>query len=452
MLSRREVLNADALVVAGVAGPDVPSDIASRLNRHCHCVGTDVNGLRRELDHAVDSSLETSHPHLFSKLPVFVSERDRSAMRETIRAIESVTALPTYRQLVLGSAPNTASDEINSRAGILGYDFHITGEGPQLIEINTNPGGALLAVEMLRAQEQCCDIVGEYLDTTFDPDAVERRIVEAFQREWLQVRGNIPLTSVAIVDDNPTSQYLYPEFLLFKRLFENHRIRAVIASSDQLYFRDGRVFAGELPIDLVYNRLTDFDLAAGPNTILREAAVADTVVLVPNPTAHALYASKTNLAVLTDADILRSIGVEGHVIDVLLRGIPQSHTVDLADGAEWWSRRKDWFFKPANGYGSKGSYRGDKVTRGAFSNITKGQYVAQRIALPSERGQKEGPPLKFDVRNYVHDGEIMLSAARLYQGQTTNFRTAGGGFAPVYTPKQEGQRLLGTCAETKVRS
>lgn len=26
-----------------------------------------------------------------------------------------------------------------------------------------------------------------------------------------------------------------------------------------------------------------------------------------------------------------------------------------------------------------------------------------------------------------------LVAARLYQGQTTNFRTAGGGFAPVFT-------------------
>jgi hypothetical protein len=25
-----------------------------------------------------------------------------------------------------------------------------------------------------------------------------------------------------------------------------------------------------------------------------------------------------------------------------------------------------------------------------------------------------------------------LTAARLYQGQTTNFRTPGGGFAPVY--------------------
>jgi hypothetical protein len=26
-------------------------------------------------------------------------------------------------------------------------------------------------------------------------------------------------------------------------------------------------------------------------------------------------------------------------------------------------------------------------------------------------------------------------AARLYQGQTTNFRTAGGGFAPVFTER-----------------
>jgi hypothetical protein len=27
---------------------------------------------------------------------------------------------------------------------------------------------------------------------------------------------------------------------------------------------------------------------------------------------------------------------------------------------------------------------------------------------------------------------VQLVCARLYQGQTTNFRTPGGGFAPVY--------------------
>ena len=39
--------------------------------------------------------------------------------------------------------------------------------------------------------------------------------------------------------------------------------------------------------------------------------------------------------------------------------------------------------------------------------------------------------LKYDVRCYVYDGAIQLIAARLYQGQTTNFRTPGGGFAQI---------------------
>ena len=38
---------------------------------------------------------------------------------------------------------------------------------------------------------------------------------------------------------------------------------------------------------------------------------------------------------------------------------------------------------------------------------------------------------KFDVRCYVYDSKVQLIAARLYQGQTTNFRTPGGGFALV---------------------
>ena len=39
---------------------------------------------------------------------------------------------------------------------------------------------------------------------------------------------------------------------------------------------------------------------------------------------------------------------------------------------------------------------------------------------------------KTDVRLYVYNGQVLLTAARLYQGQTTNFRTPGGGFAPVF--------------------
>ena len=47
--------------------------------------------------------------------------------------------------------------------------------------------------------------------------------------------------------------------------------------------------------------------------------------------------------------------------------------------------------------------------------------------------------LKFDVRAYTYDGKVQLLAARMYGGQTTNFRTRGGGFAPVViVPQVDG--------------
>jgi len=53
--------------------------------------------------------------------------------------------------------------------------------------------------------------------------------------------------------------------------------------------------------------------------------------------------------------------------------------------------------------------------------------------LPSESRIGPETAMKVDVRNYVYDGRVQQLAARLYQGQTTNMRTAGGGFAPVLT-------------------
>ena len=89
------------------------------------------------------------------------------------------------------------------------------------------------------------------------------------------------------------------------------------------------------------------------------------------------------------------------------------------------------------GYGSKAAYRGDKLTRRVFEEIIAGEYVAQTLVPPSSRRlapEGEGSAaveLKLDLRNYVYDGAVQLVSARLWQGQTTNFRTPGGGFAPV---------------------
>jgi len=109
--------------------------------------------------------------------------------------------------------------------------------------------------------------------------------------------------------------------------------------------------------------------------------------------------------------------------------------VRAEEGEQWWQQRKQWFFKPANGFGSRGTYRGANLTQRVFAEIMQGDYVAQRLALPGERkvcGESTEPViLKSDVRCYVYDGQVQLIAARLYQGQTTNFRTLNGGFSQV---------------------
>ena len=63
-----------------------------------------------------------------------------------------------------------------------------------------------------------------------------------------------------------------------------------------------------------------------------------------------------------------------------------------------------------------------------------GDFVAQALVPPGQRLiEVDGvqSDLKFDLRAYTYAGRVQLMAARMYSGQTTNFRTEGGGFAPV---------------------
>ena len=140
---------------------------------------------------------------------------------------------------------------------------------------------------------------------------------------------------------------------------------------------------------------------------------------------------------------LAELGVAPEVRLGLKPGIPVTVSVSAEQSEELWSRRRELFFKPARGYGSKAAYRGDKLTRRVWAEILAADYVAQEIAPASERlVLRDDVPtdLKFDIRAFAYDGSIQLLAARLYAGQTTNFRTPGGGFAPVFiAPLQELQ-------------
>jgi hypothetical protein len=402
---------------------------AERFNRDCDCTLTDLDELRRRLE------IGPAHAHLFSGAPVFVTLDQARDMQRTVEAVEAVGRLPGYRDEVLGRAPPIARAELPARGVFLGFDFHLSPQGPRLIEINTNAGGAFLNIAAREVQRACCEGTDGFVAGQPTAAQLEDSIFDMFAREWRVSRGAEPLRCVAILDENPRAQYLYPEFLLAQRMFERRGMRARIVDPAQLAIADGRLLAQGEVIDLVYNRLTDFYFEAPRHEVLRSAYERRIAVVTPHPHAHAVYANKHNLALLSDPAALARLGAAPTTLEQLVRTVPSTRSV-AGPAESWWHSRKFWFFKPGNGFGSRGSYRGDKLTRRVFSDVMSGDYVAQQLTPPSERWRTTGngrEAFKVDVRCYAFEGRVQLMAARLYQGQTTNFRTAGGGFAPVYT-------------------
>ena len=438
----------------GTSGPPAGGRGVESLNSNCFCISLDADALKREFE--TDSETRSVYPlilekcpHLFAATPVFVSRGHLDRMTDIVRAAQTVIALPAYRELVLGWAPQVAQfDAAGVRGVFLSYDFHVTDAGPHLIEINTNAGGALLNAVLARAQRACCPAIAGLTTGPVALGALEQTFVAMFFAEWRLARGDQQLRRIAIVDENPQEQYLYPEFLLFKKLFQRHGVDAVIAGPSALRLRDDLLWHEDDPVDLVYNRLTDFMLEEPAHAVLRDAYLNNAVVVTPHPRVHALYANKRNLAVLSDPERLRSFGVAEDIARTLLSGIPRTEIVDAADAERLWSQRRKLFFKPAAGFGSRAAYRGDKLTKRVWEQILAGDYIAQALVPPGERliaGQQTPHALKFDVRNYVYDGAVQFITARLYQGQTTNFRTPGGGFAPVFTEAAPESGPISVC-------
>ncbi|MCX7155805.1 MAG: hypothetical protein NTW45_05095 [Rhodocyclales bacterium] len=430
-------------------------ELADRLNAGCQCISLDRAGLEAELERVspgFHAEVMAGRPHLFSDSVAFVSAEHVQRMARLVAAVERVVALPAYREHVLAWAPETARHRSAAPGVFLGYDFHLGNSGPQLIEINTNAGGGLLNALLARAQKACCDDVEALLPGDLGSETPEHLFLEMFRAEWRAfaaavatkvMRSGIPGDGagdtpirIAIVDEAPLTQYLYPEFVLFQRLFERAGIEAVICDPQELALRDGALWHGDSRIDLVYNRLTDFALEAPANAALREAWLTDAALITPHPQAHALYADKRNLVALCDDALLAGWGVDAETRATLANKIPHTELVVPGHADDLWARRRQLFFKPAAGYGSKAAYRGDKITRRVFDEVLAGNYIAQALVPPSSRTLRvdEAPvELKLDLRNYVYAGHVQLVAARLWQGQTTNFRTPGGGFAPVLT-------------------
>ena len=385
---------------------------------------------RQLLETTLGAGALSERPHLYSDGRVDLPAAEYAQIASFVRAVTDLIALLPYQSAV---AERQGGAIMPMPPGVcLAFDFHVGGTVPQLIEINTNAGGSLLITLLERAW-----------GNDVGADRAEAALLQMFTDEWGAWQSNRPLKTIAIVDEAPEQQYLYPEFVRWQKLFEANGVQALICAPEQLHCDDmGRIWLADQAVDMLYNRLTDFTLTSEPCKAIRAAwlcqLAGDTAgtLITPNPQTHALWADKRNLEWLSDLDALQGFGLSAAEAAGIARCVPRTVPVMAAEAEQFWGTRKQWFFKPQAGFGSRAAYRGDKLTKRVFEEILQGGYVAQAFAPPPElvitdRVTGQLVALKYDLRVYAYGGEIQLLAARLYQGQTTNFRTPGGGFAPV---------------------
>jgi hypothetical protein len=357
-----------------------------------------------------------------------------AVLGRTVEALDRIAHTPAYMAEVDAGADALVRFDPGNRGVFMGYDFHLSAAGPRLIEINTNAGGALLNglhTAALCDPEKLACLCSNLLPV----ETIDARILGTFVDELTRARGpDARLRRVAIADERPREQFLYPEFELFVELFARAGVEAEIVDTAELGAAKG--------FDLVYLRDTDFTLATPRTRALREAYLSREVVVTPAPREHHLLANKRRLALFSSREALLHLGVAPDEAGFLSEVVPETRLLAELGAERAWSERHDWVFKPCAAYGSKAVYRGDKLTHKKLDEIVREPgYLAQRRVEPGvvRVDTLDGPrDMKFDVRAYAHRGEILLLGARVYQGQVTNLRSPGGGFSAICVARESG--------------
>lgn len=286
----------------------------------------------------------------------------------------------------------------------MSYDFHINSAGKlELIEINTNAAFLALGLD-LYAYFNLPNVAGEFNTSS---------LIQMYLHELELCKAKDK--SIAIVDENPEQQRLYLEFLIYKNLFLKNNIKSEIFNFTEIdqYKK----------YSLVYNRYTDFYLQDSKSFEIKKLFNERLLNLSPQPYEYFLLADKQRLL---DWNQQSDIAKPASLLSLYDLGTENKDKV--------WSERKQLFFKPKTSFGSKQAYKGASMSRKVFDEVFNSNFIAQQFSSPSTvKVELNGATqeFKYDLRCFAYKNELQLIIARLYQGQTTNLKTIGGGFACV---------------------
>ncbi|MDX8410556.1 MAG: hypothetical protein R8K46_01605 [Mariprofundaceae bacterium] len=347
----------------------------------------------------------------FAEISVSTPRQSFQDMLRLVGALHRLQACELYEESLRHRIPEIAHADPHNDSVLMGYDFHLSPDGPKLIEINNNAAG-LYAEGAWLPQPLIAELPGELterLDRMFDP-------------AWQQL---------AIVDEHVSEQFMYPEMLAYADLFQQRGRQAVVVSPEDIDLgEDGDLYVEGRRLDVIYNRHTDFYLEHADLAHIRTAYLAGTVALTPNPRSYGLLGDKRRMVDWWRPGLLESFDLAAEDIALIRRISPEIHLLADMDSEWLWDERKAWVFKPAARHGGKGVLLGKAMSRKRFEALDGVHTVVQRF-VPPGRMSIDGVKFKTDIRLYTHADRLVAVAARIYQGQVTNFRTPGSGFVPL---------------------
>jgi glutathionylspermidine synthase len=270
-------------------------------------------------------------------------------------------------------------------------------------------------------------------------------VLHALISAYHQWSGRRDRPRIAIIDwrEVPT----YSEFVISADYFRSQGIETTIADPREVEYRNGKLYAGDLAVDLIYKRVLISELVERgglDHPIVR--AVADGAVCMVNSFRCKILHKKASLAVLSDErnahlfDASEIEAVEAHIpwtrVVEERRTIFHGREIDLVPFMH--EHRDQLVLKPNDEYGGAGIVLGwesdDSAWASAVEQALREAFVVQeRIQLPREaypsmvEGKLQFYERIIDTAPFAFYGDYMDGClTRLSTESLVNVTTGGG--------------------------
>lgn len=342
-----------------------------------------------------------------SDKPVRIPRVDFEAMLGFVHTVWRLKQNPAYAQALRGVLPAVAGIDPGAPGILMGYDFHLTEHGPKLIEINNNAGGLYMGNHLWLPQP----------DLSCWDDVLVRRLCRMFPEHWRQM---------AIMDEAIAQQFMYPEMQAYAEILGMDGRKVLLLDPEDIRPESDGLYAGDLRLDGIYNRHTDFYLESPQLRHIRLAFEQGLVQINPHPRSYALLGDKGRMVDWWRTGFLEAL-LSPDEVDSIRGIVPETRRLCGMDSDTVWAERSAWVFKPAARHGGKGVVIGKGISRKRFAELEPDDTVMQRYVQASEI-ELNGASFRLDIRLFTHGPELIALAGRVWQGQMTNFRGEGSGW------------------------